>query len=171
MNELIEMLERRGVVITNPDDAAECCGMPRDEDGFCTYRPGHPIYVEREAPYATVIRVHHGNPDAHAESWSDGWDEAHRQGIGGAESREWVIRQVKPILGAAAGFLAPQIADAVLSEADLAPKPDTAMRERIAEVTGCHLLVDQGGAAWCDEHGADWPCQVGQIERLFEAAR
>lgn len=43
---LIERLERRGVITTDPDRAAECCGLPRDEDGFCTYREGHPIYVD-----------------------------------------------------------------------------------------------------------------------------
>lgn len=45
MNDLIRTLERRGVITTDPDRADECCGLPRDGDGFCTYRPGHPIYV------------------------------------------------------------------------------------------------------------------------------
>lgn len=44
---LVQTLERRGVVTTKPGDRDECCGLPRDEDGFCTYREGHPIYVER----------------------------------------------------------------------------------------------------------------------------
>lgn len=46
--ELLNILERRDVITTDPERAAECCGLPRDEDGFCTYRPGHPIYVARE---------------------------------------------------------------------------------------------------------------------------
>jgi hypothetical protein len=41
----LSALVRRGVVTTDPANAAECCGMPRDEDGFCVYRPGHPIFV------------------------------------------------------------------------------------------------------------------------------
>lgn len=45
-DELVEMLERRDIVTTDPDRAEECCGLPRDEDGFCTYREGHPIYVD-----------------------------------------------------------------------------------------------------------------------------
>lgn len=44
--ERLELLERRGVVTTRPEDRDECCGLPRDEDGFCTYREGHPVYVE-----------------------------------------------------------------------------------------------------------------------------
>jgi hypothetical protein len=45
-NRVIEMLERRGVVTTKPEDRDECCGLPRDEDGFCVHRPGHSIYVD-----------------------------------------------------------------------------------------------------------------------------
>lgn len=46
----IETLERRDVITTDPAKAETCCGIPRDEDGFCVYRPGHPIYVERREP-------------------------------------------------------------------------------------------------------------------------
>lgn len=44
-------LQRRGVITTDPAEALECCGLVRDDDGFCVYRPGHPIYVDldREA--------------------------------------------------------------------------------------------------------------------------
>src|SRR5579885_3682818 len=41
------MLERRGVITTDPERQHECCGLPRDADGFCSYRPGHPIYVAK----------------------------------------------------------------------------------------------------------------------------
>ena len=41
----IATLRRRGVVTTNPEDAAECCGIPRDADGFCILRPGHPVFI------------------------------------------------------------------------------------------------------------------------------
>jgi hypothetical protein len=44
-SDLIETLERRRVVTTNPTERDQCCGLPRDEDGFCTYKPQHPIYV------------------------------------------------------------------------------------------------------------------------------
>lgn len=43
---LVAMLEWRGIITTDPAAADECCGLPRDEDGFCTYRPGHLIYVQ-----------------------------------------------------------------------------------------------------------------------------
>lgn len=43
----LAILVRRGVVTTDPDGASECCGMPRDADGFCQHRPEHPIYVRR----------------------------------------------------------------------------------------------------------------------------
>lgn len=46
LNTTLGMLARRGVVTFDEAKAAECCGMPRDEDGFCTHRPGHPIYVK-----------------------------------------------------------------------------------------------------------------------------
>lgn len=54
-DELVETLERRGIVTTDPDRAEACCGLPRDEDGFCTYREGHPIYVARDAQSATNL--------------------------------------------------------------------------------------------------------------------
>lgn len=41
----LEALERRGVITTRPENAKECCGIERDEDGFCVQRPGHPVYV------------------------------------------------------------------------------------------------------------------------------
>lgn len=44
--EILETLERRGVITTDPDDAEECCGIRRDEDGLCQHRPGHPVYVK-----------------------------------------------------------------------------------------------------------------------------
>lgn len=43
----LDSMQRRGVITTNPDDAAECCGLERDDDGFCVYHPGHPIYFPR----------------------------------------------------------------------------------------------------------------------------
>ncbi len=46
MLQLLAMLERREVVTVDPAEAALCCGLDRDEDGFCQHRPGHPIYVE-----------------------------------------------------------------------------------------------------------------------------
>jgi len=45
--ELIERLERRELITTDPVDEFECCGLLRDDDGFCVYRPYHPVYVER----------------------------------------------------------------------------------------------------------------------------
>ena len=41
---VIAALERRGVITTDPAQAQECCGLGRDEDGFCNYKPRHPIY-------------------------------------------------------------------------------------------------------------------------------
>lgn len=38
-------LEKRDVITTDPEEAEKCCGIERDEDGFCQHRPGHPIYV------------------------------------------------------------------------------------------------------------------------------
>jgi len=39
-------LERRNVITTDPNEADTCCGIERDEDGFCQHRPGHPVYIE-----------------------------------------------------------------------------------------------------------------------------
>lgn len=44
--ELLDRLERRGVITTDSEKRDECCGLPRDEDGICTYRPSHPIYID-----------------------------------------------------------------------------------------------------------------------------
>lgn len=46
LRRLIAMLERRDIVTTDPAKAGTCCGIERDEDGFCQYRGGHPIYVQ-----------------------------------------------------------------------------------------------------------------------------
>lgn len=35
--------------------------------------------------------------------------------------------------------------------------------DAIAEVTGCHQT-----GWWCETHSADWPCKVGQIQRLIQ---
>lgn len=43
------MLERRGVITADLRYAETCCGLPRDDDGFCIHRPGHPIYVNIRA--------------------------------------------------------------------------------------------------------------------------
>lgn len=45
LTEILMRLERLDVITTDPDDAEICCGLPRNEDGQCIYRPGHPIYV------------------------------------------------------------------------------------------------------------------------------
>lgn len=58
LRELVEMLERRDIVTTDPDRADECCGLPRDEDGFCIYRPGHAIYVARDVRAAVPKKTH-----------------------------------------------------------------------------------------------------------------
>ena len=42
--EFVRILIRRGLVTSDLDEAERCCGQPRDEDGFCVYRPHHPIY-------------------------------------------------------------------------------------------------------------------------------
>lgn len=39
------MLERRGIITTDKTEADDCCGIPRDADGFCIHRPHHQIYV------------------------------------------------------------------------------------------------------------------------------
>lgn len=44
--EFVRKLERRGHVTTNPHEAGTCCGMERDDDGFCRHRDWHPIYVD-----------------------------------------------------------------------------------------------------------------------------
>lgn len=44
----LEKLERRNVITTMSSKAETCCGNMRDIDGFCIYRPGHPIYVDLE---------------------------------------------------------------------------------------------------------------------------
>ena len=49
-------LVRRGVITLDPTKKLECCGMPRDDDGFCIHRPGHPIYVES----VTIGVIHDG---------------------------------------------------------------------------------------------------------------
>lgn len=99
---------------------------------------------EGEAP----LVVHHHDIEKHAEHFNEGWDEAHRQGVGGSESREWLFSKVQPILAewvdtayrtTIAGYKTPpeparemrylhltqpeiptaRIADALLSDADL----------------------------------------------------
>lgn len=40
-----ERLIRRRVVTFDPAEAEQCCGLDRDDDGFCSIKPRHPIYV------------------------------------------------------------------------------------------------------------------------------
>lgn len=42
---VLAMLERRNVITMDATEAEKCCGIPRDEDGFCQHRGHHPIYV------------------------------------------------------------------------------------------------------------------------------
>lgn len=42
---VLSMLRRRNIITTRPDEAARCCGLERDADGFCRNREYHPIYV------------------------------------------------------------------------------------------------------------------------------
>lgn len=46
LKEVLATLERRNVITTESAEASSCCGIARDDDGFCVHRPGHPIYVE-----------------------------------------------------------------------------------------------------------------------------
>lgn len=41
----LAIMERRRVITTDPNEKEECCGMPRDPDGFCQHRPSHPVYI------------------------------------------------------------------------------------------------------------------------------
>lgn len=43
---VIATLEKRKLVTTDPSEAATCCGIVRDEDGFCRHRPYHPVFVQ-----------------------------------------------------------------------------------------------------------------------------
>lgn len=40
-------LERREVITTDPLEEYECCGLPRDDDGFCIDTPHHPVYIAK----------------------------------------------------------------------------------------------------------------------------
>lgn len=52
----ILMLIRRGVITADSGKRAECCGLPRDDDGFCIHRPGHPIFVSLTDPQPPTDR-------------------------------------------------------------------------------------------------------------------
>lgn len=139
---------------TAPPTPAEQCTATNFFDR-CAHPDGHDGQHEYPAP--AVIEVHHHDIEKHAEHFNEGWDEAHRQGIGGAESRDWLIGKVKPILAAAVGLdhakVAADIADAVLSEVDLAddtPTPAGDDREAlvvVAEAIGDALARFRLGAA------------------------
>lgn len=105
----------------DPDSSSETAG---DADPLSRRMLNDEALAEtlRTAP---VVRVHHGNPDAYAEAWSDGWDEAHRQQVGGTETREWAVRQIRHQLQVGLlnrqplDVLAEHLADSVLHEGDL----------------------------------------------------
>lgn len=40
----IEMLVDKEIITQNPDEATKCCGIKRDENGFCQHHSSHPIY-------------------------------------------------------------------------------------------------------------------------------
>lgn len=71
-----------------------------------------------------VYVVHHHDIEKRAEHFNEGFDEAHRQGVGGQASRDWLIEKVVPLLKdhvdpESLYHVAEHIADALLSEADL----------------------------------------------------
>lgn len=64
---MLERLERRAVITTNPEDADKCCGIERDDDGFCQHRNHHPIYVDllttnKPKPECSCYGLHGSNP-------------------------------------------------------------------------------------------------------------
>lgn len=71
MSDLLDILVRRGIVTADPADRDECCGLPRDDDGFCTYREGHPIYVD---PHVRDDAYDRGVADGRNET--DAWNSA-----------------------------------------------------------------------------------------------
>lgn len=125
-------------------------------------------------PAAPAV-VHHHDIEKHAEHFNEGWDEAHRQGVGGNESREWLVSKVEPILTewvdtayrtALAGYEsgphqaaldmrhlhlaephipAGKIADALLSDADLTEPASPATREAVTDVLVMTRLSDFAG--------------------------
>jgi hypothetical protein len=74
----------------------------------------------------TVVLHRHGfDTEAYATAFNDGYATAQQQGLGGAETRAWVIHRVEAILVAALGELhgaaagvAERVADDLLSEID-----------------------------------------------------
>lgn len=69
-----------------------------------------------------IAVVHCGDMEQHAVSFNDGYAEAQRQGIGGPESRAWVVEKVTTVLGPLASLrpdLAGQVADQLLTETDM----------------------------------------------------
>ncbi len=42
---ILKKLEEDGLITLDPDQAEKCCGIFRDENGRCSYRPGHPVFV------------------------------------------------------------------------------------------------------------------------------
>lgn len=97
--------------------------------------------VDREAlrDQISVIEVHHHDIEKHAESFNEGYDEAQRQGIGDESSRNWLTEKVWPLLKdhidpENSHHVADQIADALLSEADLSDLPTEEETKALAEV-------------------------------------
>jgi hypothetical protein len=66
-----------------------------------------------------VIEIHHHDVENHAASFNEGYDEAQRHGIGGTESRDWLIGKVLPIVKD--HVIAEDVAAVLLSETDLSP--------------------------------------------------
>jgi hypothetical protein len=48
--EALDILQKRGIITLHPKEAGTCCGIERDEDGFCQHRPRHPIYMDLRDP-------------------------------------------------------------------------------------------------------------------------
>lgn len=91
-----------------------------------------------------VLRIHYGNPDARAEAWNEGWDEAHRQGVGGHESREWLLRVLAR--HGVSPTTADDIADEVLADTSLEPADDPGPQCRVTRAAD---------GAQCRHHGPD----------------
>jgi hypothetical protein len=79
-----------------------------------------PMLAARTLP---VVHVHHHDLESHATSWTEGFDDAHRQEIGGEEKRAWLIKTLTERFGDDLNVPAETIADAVLFDVDLSPDP------------------------------------------------
>lgn len=97
------------------EDADYDCTMAQDDEDAPEQRDREMEIVNALAE-TTKVLIHYGDPDAHAVAFNEGFDTAHRQGVGGDLSRTWLRGKLTDILDRLGGTIRQGAIDEIIDE-------------------------------------------------------